>query len=202
MQGTRMWMAVARRGRNGRSIRLLFAALVVALASGEPATAQDGSAIAPHKRTRLEQYLLSVDAHRLVDAERGRVLFLDVRTEQEVENGTPVSIDGNVPFVRSAAPAEAGGRPKVVPNLDFVASVEAKLAAKSLTKADPVILICRTGNRSARAVDALAAAGFSRVYNVVDGFEGDRAGTGWRLSRLPWFYPRDPQRTYIGAASN
>ena len=57
----------------------------------------------------------------------------------------------------------------------------------------PVILICRSGNRSLDAGIALEKAGFTRVYNVLEGFEGDldddrqrgKLG-GWRMQGLPW----------------
>lgn len=57
----------------------------------------------------------------------------------------------------------------------------------------PVILICRSGKRSIDAGTALLDAGFSKVYNVNEGFEGDldehrQRGTvnGWRFHGLPW----------------
>jgi rhodanese-related sulfurtransferase len=57
----------------------------------------------------------------------------------------------------------------------------------------PVVLICRSGNRSVEAGHALEAAGFSDIYNVTDGFEGPldddhhRGSTsGWRQAGLPW----------------
>jgi rhodanese-related sulfurtransferase len=39
---------------------------------------------------------------------------------------------------------------------------------------DTVLVICRSGNRCAVAVEMLARAGFEKAYTVVDGFEGDR----------------------------
>lgn len=57
----------------------------------------------------------------------------------------------------------------------------------------PVVLICRSGNRSAEAGEALLQAGIKHVYNVTHGFEGDidehhHRGTvnGWRFDNLPW----------------
>ena len=57
----------------------------------------------------------------------------------------------------------------------------------------PVILICRSGRRSIDAGHALEQAGFSEVYNVLHGFEGElddhhHRGTraGWRFDGLPW----------------
>jgi rhodanese-related sulfurtransferase len=57
----------------------------------------------------------------------------------------------------------------------------------------PIVLICRSGNRSIEAGAALEAAGFTDVYNVVHGFEGDLdehhhrgSKNGWRHDQLPW----------------
>ena len=57
----------------------------------------------------------------------------------------------------------------------------------------PIVLICRSGHRSVLAGEALEAAGFSSVINVLEGFEGpldefDHRGTlaGWRFHGLPW----------------
>jgi rhodanese-related sulfurtransferase len=56
-----------------------------------------------------------------------------------------------------------------------------------------VLLICRSGVRSHAAASAAAAAGFQRVYNVLEGFEGQidakrQRGkiNGWRFAGLPW----------------
>lgn len=56
-----------------------------------------------------------------------------------------------------------------------------------------VLLICRSGQRSLAAGAALEAAGFSRVINVLEGFEGKRDENfqrgrlgGWRYHGLPW----------------
>jgi rhodanese-related sulfurtransferase len=57
----------------------------------------------------------------------------------------------------------------------------------------PIVLICRSGNRSAEAGEALEKAGFKHVYNVTHGFEGDldekhhrSTKNGWRFEGLPW----------------
>jgi len=57
----------------------------------------------------------------------------------------------------------------------------------------PIVLICRSGHRSIDAGLALEKAGFSEVYNVLDGFEGPldekhhRGNkSGWRKDGLPW----------------
>jgi len=57
----------------------------------------------------------------------------------------------------------------------------------------PVVLICRSGQRSVAAGVELEKAGFSDVYNVLEGFEGaldehHHRGmqNGWRKENLPW----------------
>ena len=57
----------------------------------------------------------------------------------------------------------------------------------------PVVIICRSGQRSVAAGVELENAGFGEVYNVLEGFEGSldenhHRGThnGWRKANLPW----------------
>jgi rhodanese-related sulfurtransferase len=65
---------------------------------------------------------------------------------------------------------------------------------KKITSVDrPVVVICRSGQRSLEAGKALEAAGFSEVYNVEHGFEGEldhehhrNSISGWRHDSLPW----------------
>lgn len=76
----------------------------------------------------------------------------------------------------------------LIRNPRFVRELESKVA-----KSDIVLLLCRSGKRSALAAEAAAKAGFTQVFNVLEGFEGDldeqqRRGTlnGWRFHQLPW----------------
>jgi len=56
-----------------------------------------------------------------------------------------------------------------------------------------VLSLCRSGQRSMTAAELLTARGFSSVYNVLEGFEGERDAnnhrntiSGWRVRQLPW----------------
>jgi rhodanese-related sulfurtransferase len=69
----------------------------------------------------------------------------------------------------------------------------AEVAAAGIAPDQPVLLLCRSGVRSAAAAKLLTAAGFSEAYNVADGFEGNHdaarhRGTvgGWKATGLPW----------------
>lgn len=73
---------------------------------------------------------------------------------------------------------------------DFVRKVR-RLLKEDLGR--PLLLICRSGSRSLEAGTALETAGFARIINVLEGFEGQldddfHRGTqgGWRFRGLPW----------------
>lgn len=79
---------------------------------------------------------------------------------------------------------------------DWEIDPEFAAKVKRVVKGDverPVLLICRSGHRSIHAGNALEAAGFTHVINVLEGFEGPldedfHRGTlgGWRFHGLPW----------------
>lgn len=57
----------------------------------------------------------------------------------------------------------------------------------------PVVLICRSGNRSREAGEFLEKNGLTNVHNVTYGFEGElddshhrSTHNGWRFDGLPW----------------
>jgi len=73
-------------------------------------------------------------------------------------------------------------------NPRFVRELESKVS-----KDKKIFLLCRSGKRSALAVEAARKAGFTDIHNIREGFEGDindqqQRGTadGWRFRRLPW----------------
>ncbi|MEK9673486.1 MAG: rhodanese-like domain-containing protein [Rhodospirillaceae bacterium] len=74
-------------------------------------------------------------------------------------------------------------------NPDFTDAVEI-LAPERDT---PLLFLCRSGVRSISAAQAITARGYSKAYNVLCGFEGDKdaaghRGTvgGWKVDGLPW----------------
>ncbi len=87
--------------------------------------------------------------------------------------------------------------PEWTVNPHFVTDVRKVMLGGATAHGDidgaPVILICRSGKRSIDAGTALLQAGFSSVYNVSEGFEGElddhhHRGSvgGWRFHGLPW----------------
>ena len=79
---------------------------------------------------------------------------------------------------------------------------------KKFNETDTIMVMCRSGVRSAMSVDKLVKAGFKNVYNIVDGFEGNkidipesynngkRLVNGWKNSGAPWTYELDPNLVY------
>lgn len=184
--------------------------LIVLLLASTTAQAFDAASVPEPKRTKLGQYLSSQEAAKFMDQNASKALFLDVRTPAEVTFlGMPVQADANVPYMREPDfPVWDGakGSFKLEPNPDFITEVRRRLAAKRLGPNDAIVLICRSGDRSAAAANLLAEAGFKNVYSVVDGFEGDlatsgpkagqRAVNGWKNAGLPWSYKLDKAKMY------
>jgi len=63
----------------------------------------------------------------------------------------------------------------------FVAKME-----EAFDKQRPLLFLCRSGVRSHHAAELLTHAGFTRTYNILEGFEGNAPGKGWRAAGLPW----------------
>lgn len=66
-------------------------------------------------------------------------------------------------------------------------------ATKQLGNDANILTLCRSAKRSAGAAEALTAAGYQNVFNIMEGFEGDLDENmqrnninGWRVKKLPW----------------
>jgi rhodanese-related sulfurtransferase len=187
-------------------ITWVFALLFVSTA----AHALDAASVPLQKQTKSGHYLSSQEAAQMMDQNAPKTLFLDVRTPSEVNFlGMPTPADANVPYMRQPDfPVwdSTKGAFKLESNPDFIAEVRRRLAAKHLGPDDSVVLICRSGDRSAAAANILTEAGFKTVYSVVDGYEGDlatdgpkagqRAVNGWKNAGLPWSYKLDKAKMY------
>ncbi len=190
---------------------LLACVLFSALASvsvGAAAQKLDASRLPEELRTTQGLYLSPKQAHEFVRAQKGKVLFVDVRTRAEAQFlGMATPVDALVPYVEfqdfMTDWDETRGFYKLEPFSDFVPEVGRRLQAKGLAKSDPVVLMCRSGERSARGADLLANSGYTRVYTVVYGFEGElsdkgrRNVNGWKVAGLPWSYELDKSKMYF-----
>jgi rhodanese-related sulfurtransferase len=190
---------------------LVFALLLCAGLSGL-ARADDKSwdSLPAVKKTKAGLYLTPQEAMQRMQSAGDKILFLDVRTRAEVSYlGMPTVADANVPYMELSewyAWDETRNAYKVEPNNDFVTEVARRLAEKKLSKDDTIILICRSGDRTSKAADLLAGQGFTRVYSIPEGYEGDlakdgdragqRAVNGWKNDGLPWTYKLDKRKMY------
>ncbi|PWT75980.1 MAG: rhodanese [Proteobacteria bacterium] len=109
----------------------------------------------------------------------GKAELVDVRSAEERK------FVGQVPGVAHVAWATGTS---LLRNPRFEREFEAKFA-----KDKKILLLCRSGKRSALAAEALTKVGFRNVFNVLEGFEGDlndrqQRGSigGWRRHGLPW----------------
>jgi rhodanese-related sulfurtransferase len=99
-----------------------------------------------------------------------KIKILDVRTPEEYIFVGHAEMARNIllAFVKYQWDA-ARDQPVVEPNSDFVSSVKSRYRST-----DTILVTCRSGGRSAMAVNALAKAGFMEAYNIIDGMEGDK----------------------------
>jgi len=117
------------------------------------------------------------DAWKLFIAGQGHLV--DVRAEEERR------FVGHVPNTLHVA-WQTG--PALTENPRFSRELENKLPKDAV-----ILLLCRSGKRSAAAATSATAAGFRHVFSVLEGFEGElddrqQRGTsgGWRQRGLPW----------------
>lgn len=115
-------------------------------------------------------------------------VLIDVRSTMEYDYvGHPLDAV-NIPWKES---------PAWHVNPDFAGMVREMLLSRqeinTEIESSLLLLICRSGKRSYEAGEELARHGFKNVYNVTEGFEGDRDGdnhrstiSGWRFRNLPW----------------
>jgi len=163
-----------------------------------------GQQLPKNKQTTLALYMDAAQAYEMWKADPERVKIIDVRTPEEYAFIGHPDTAWNIPlafvtYQRKNGKTEYG--PKRNP--DFVAEVK-KIAGPS----DTLLIMCRSGARSAMAVNQLATAGLKNAYNITDGFEGDkvddpgsvfhgkRMRNGWKNS-APWVYTIDPEKIIL-----
>ena len=176
------------------------------------AQAVDPASVPQKKVSKLGLYLEAKDVPAFLKAHAPKVLFVDVRTIEEVLFvGSPDGLDGQASFGIMHYDKWDDKKKTFVrnPNPDFLSQFEVFALEKGIDKTDPIVLICRSGDRSAMSADLLARYGYTNVWSVVDGFEGDmakdgpnkgkRAVNGWKNAGLPWSYNVDPNKvTMVG----
>jgi rhodanese-related sulfurtransferase len=138
---------------------LLAAPLIVSAdETGEPAKTALGNELPEGKRTTLGLYVTAAEAYEMWMSAPDKVKVIDVRTPEEHAFVGHPEMSWNIPlafvtYQRKSGRFEYGSRM----NPNFVAHVS-EVAAPT----DILLVTCRSGHRSAMAVNALAAAGGAR----------------------------------------
>jgi rhodanese-related sulfurtransferase len=152
------------------------------------------------KQTTLGLYLTAKEAYDRWQANPEKVKILDVRTPEEfLFVGHPL-MAWKIPLAAQSYKWDAEkAQFRMKPLPDFVARVQ-----QVAKPGDEILVTCRSGGRSAMAVNALAKAGFKNVYNILDGMEGDGnmdsdsvPRGGWKNSGCPWTKKLTPDRMFL-----
>jgi len=151
-------------------------------------------------------YYTPTQAYNEVKKHSSSVLFVDVRTQLELEyvGWTPL-IDLNIPYNLKSVDEynSKKNRFKYEPNSHFLVAIKEALHVKKLSTQSKIILLCRSGSRSSKAANLLFQAGYSNVYTVTTGFEGNknakgkREVDGWKNDNLPWSYNLIEEKMYF-----
>lgn len=167
------------------------------------------AALPAGKQTVLGLYVTAREAYEAWQAEPEKVMILDVRTPEEFLFVGHPTMAWKIPVAVQVYEWDAETKQfPMKPLPDFVTRVSA------IAKPDDLLMVmCRSGGRSAIAANMLAKAGFRKVYNIVDGMEGDtvkdpdsvfhgqRLVNGWKNSGCPWTYDLTPERMVLHEAT-
>ena len=157
------------------------------------------------KQTALGLYVTAKEAYESWQAEPDKVKIVDVRTPEEFLFVGHPTMAWKIPFAAQSYEWDAKKEKfPMTPLPDFVSRLN------RIAKADDTLMVmCRSGGRSAMAVNVLAQAGFKHAYNIIDGMEGDANGdsesvaqeqplkTGWKNSGCPWTKKLTPERMVL-----
>jgi len=169
-----------------------------------------GSELPKAKQTSLGLYLTAREAYDKWRADPENVTVLDVRTTEEYLFVGHAPMAWAVPLFSQSYEWDAEKQHfSMSPNPDFISQVE-----DFAQPGDTILVMCRSGGRSAMAVNKLAEAGFTNVYQITDGFEGDpvkdpesvflgqHLRNGWKNSGIPWTYqPLPDQMRFVNKES-
>ena len=192
-----------------KSLSSIIVGTILSFTLVASATAETTDNLPEKKQTQLGLYLLAKDAYKM-KSENPDVLLVDVRTRAEIAFlGMPQITDANIPYMMASDWEDWDEKKKnfkLAPNSGFLLSMEALLKTKGASKETNIIVLCRSGSRSAKAANLLAESGYSKVFTIIDGFEGDKAKSGefkgqrvvngWKNSGLPWSYKLDKNKMF------
>ena len=186
---------------NDMNRKLLTLAIVTLVLLGWLPSLLAKSPLPAQKQTVLGLYVTAKEAYEMWLADKNKIKILDVRTPEEYVFVGHAPMAQNIPFqLVNYKMAVRNKGPLMRANPNFMAEV-----GRKYKPSDTILVICRSGNRSAAAVNVMASAGFKIAYSITDGFEGDRVKdpsspfygkrfkNGWRNSDIPWTDKLNPK---------
>ncbi len=157
------------------------------------------------KQTTLELYITAEQAYQRWKINPERIKVLDVRTPEEYAYVGHAPMAVNVPLFFMSYKYDAKKKwASLIRNEDFFDEIKTKLSTD-----DTIFVMRRSGGRGAKACNIFAKNDYKHVYNIIDGFEGDKVKdvesynygkrilNGWKNSHAPWTYELDPNLMYI-----
>ena len=156
------------------------------------------------KQTTLGLYVNAKEAYIKWLSDPGNVKIIDCRTPEEYIFVGHAPMAYNIPSkFMTYNFDENKKKPVMKENPNFVELVKEKFGTD-----DKIMIMCRSGGRSAKCTNKLAEAGFKNVYTIIDGFEGDtvkdpencyngkRLKNGWKNAGNPWTYNLESNLIY------
>jgi rhodanese-related sulfurtransferase len=185
------------------ALTVVVMSMFVGATSGDEKAEPGSAADCPEaKQTLLGLYATATEAYEKWKAAPEEVKILDVRTPEEYIFVGHATMAWNIPLAFQSYQWDSDKqRFAMQPNADFVSQVK-----EWAEPTETILVMCRSGGRGAMAVNQLAESGFTNVYNIIDGMEGDKVDdlesvfhgkmmtNGWKNSGLPWTYEIDPER--------
>ena len=165
----------------------------------------DPTTLAKERLTSLGLYVTAKEAYDMWQADPDGVRILDVRTPEEYVFVGHAPMATNIPLAFQSFewdPEKKGFQWDLNPG--FLPAVQAWA-----NPGDTLLVSCRSGGRSAMAINLLARNGFTNAWNIVDGmeggqvrdadsvFDGMRMKNGWKNAGLPWTYEIERERMVL-----
>lgn len=143
-------------------------------------------------------------AYKMLQKDPKHTFLVDVRTRIEYQDiGHPLEAY-NIPWKFYTTIVNKRKQYQKEKNKNFCADLKARFNPET----DTLLMLCRSSWRTIATSNAAVDCGFkkNKVFNVMGGFEGDKAKTGpdkgkrvksgWRLEGLPWTYKMERKLIY------
>lgn len=151
------------------------------------------------KEIPVERNIDAVAAYRMAITQK--VPIVDVRTAQEYQFVGHAPTAYEIPAFVWGKWDEQKKSFSTEPNPDFVKQFASVFPDKNAA----IIIMCRSGHRSGKAIKLLVQAGYINLYQMWEGFEGiavsdkelpsygKKIVDGWKNRGLPYTWDMDPQ---------